>query len=435
MSIMKNMKIITISLICLLFISCEKKPSMPSITTTDVTEITLTTARSGGIVSDEGTSPVTTRGICWSIADKPTTADKTSNGANTGSIGDFTCDISDLLPNTKYYVRAYATNGTGSAYGNQVTFITNQIPVPILTTAEPVFWSHFGIRTGGNITNDNEAAVTEKGICWGKSHNPTISDNKAKNVDGGTGVIINYFGFLMPNTTWYIRAYATNISGTGYGNEVSITIPWNTPAFNAGVTYGTVSDIDNNIYKTVHIGSQIWMAENLRTTKFTDGTLIPNITTDAAWQAMTSPAYCIVNNEEGFIPIIGAIYNFYTVSAGKLCPIGWHVPTQTEVTTLEYSLGGVTLAAGKMKEAGTGHWRNPNVDGTNESGFTALPASGRQKEGYFDPGADSYCCWWVSNSQDPYGIYFGMTNESGRLQNYGSGQTKSTGMSVRCLKD
>jgi len=421
--------------VSLVLISCEKKPSIPSITTSDATEITQTTAISGGNVTDGGTSSVTTRGICWSISEKPTTADKTTIVTDAGSIGNFSCNITGLLSNTKYYVRAYATNGAGTAYGNQVTFTTIQIPIPVLTTTDPVFWSHFAFRTGGNITNYSDIGVTEKGICWARSHNPTVSDNIAKNEDVGTGAFINYFSYLTPNITWYFRAYATDISGTGYGNEVIITIPWNTPAFNTGISYGTVSDIDNNNYKTVNIGSQTWMAENLRTTKFSDGTLIAKITTDAEWSSMTTPAYCIVNNEEGFMPIVGAIYNFYAVSTGKLCPVGWHVPDQTEVTTLEYSLGGVALAAGKLKEAGTGHWRNPNVNATNESGFTALPASGRQKDGYFDPGADTYCCWWVSNSLGPYGIYFGMTNESGRLQNDGSGQTKPTGMSIRCVKD
>jgi uncharacterized protein (TIGR02145 family) len=432
---MKNLNIITVYLLSLILISCEKKPSVPSITTTDVTEITQTTAISGGNVTDEGVSPVTTQGICWSISDKPTIADKTSIVANAATIGDFSCNLTGLIPNTKYYVRAYATNGAGSAYGNQVTFTSVQIAVPSLTTADPTFWSHFAFRTGGNITNDYEGIVTERGICWGNSHNPTVSDNKVKDENGGTGEFINYFGYLTPNTTWYLRAYATNSAGIGYGNEVIVTIPWNTPAFNVGITYGTVSDIDNNIYKTVNIGSQTWMAENLRTTKLNDGSLIPIITTDAAWSAMTAPAYCFSTNDEGFKPIVGAIYNFYALSTSKVCPTGWHVPDQTEVTTLEYSLGGVALAAGKLKEVGSDHWRNPNVDATNESGFTALPASGRQDAGYFDPGADSYCCWWVSDSLGPYGIYFGMTNESGRLQNDGSGQTKPTGMSVRCVKD
>ena len=433
---MKNLnKLMSVCLSGFLLISCEKKPSIPSITTADVTEITQTTAISGGNVTDEGASPVTTRGICWSMSDKPTTADKTTIETSAATPGDFSCNLSGLNVSTKYYLRAYAINGAGTAYGNQVTFTTSQIAVPSLTTTDVTFWSHFAFRTGGNITNDYEGAVTERGICWGKTHNPTVTDNLVKNEAGGTGDFIMYIGYLTPNTTWYLRAYATNSAGTGYGNEATVTIPWNAPAFNTGITYGTLSDIDNNIYKTVTIGSQVWMAENLRTTKFNDGSAIPLITEKNAWAAMTTPAYCFSNNEEGFIPIVGAIYNFYSVSTGKLCPTGWHVPAQTEVTTLEYSLGGVALAAGKLKESGTDHWKNPNVDATNESGFTALPASGRQDAGYFDPGDDSYCCWWMSDSMATYGIYFAMSNENGRLQNGISSQYKPTGMSVRCIKD
>ncbi|MBI5010148.1 MAG: fibrobacter succinogenes major paralogous domain-containing protein, partial [Bacteroidia bacterium] len=135
-----------------------------------------------------------------------------------------------------------------------------------------------------------------------------------------------------------------------------------------------VSDIDGNVYQTVTIGTQVWMKENLKTTKLNDGIALPNVIDNAAWAALTTTGYCWYNNDATtYKSTYGALYNWYAVNTGKLCPIGWHVPSDDEWTLLTTFRGGYSVAGGKLKETGTLHWTSPNTGATNETGFTALP--------------------------------------------------------------
>jgi len=181
---------------------------------------------------------------------------------------------------------------------------------------------------------------------------------------------------------------------------------------------------------------QVWMAENLKTTKYNDGTSIPFITDNSTWIGLTTPGYSWLNNDEGFKSTVGGLYNFYAVNTGKLCPAGWHVPDRTELTTVEYNLGGIAVAAGKLKENGTDHWKSPNVGATNETGFTAVPAPDRDPgTGTFISIDGSYSCWWLSSTYSTiYADYFSIVNENGRLQNDGSGAYQF-GFPVRCIKN
>jgi uncharacterized protein (TIGR02145 family) len=427
-----NFLILVFVSFCFSFISCEKKPAVPALTTNDVTEITQTTATSGGSVT-EGESQVTSSGICWSSSEKPTVADKISADAGTGS--PFIRKLTDLVPNTKYYVRAYATNANGTGYGNQVIFTTSQIAVPEITTREIDQLTSFTSYASGIIISDNGSPITEKGVCLGKSHNPTTSDLKFPCFDtqGVSDIFTSYLPWETPNTTYYLRAYAINSAGTGYGNEITFTIPDYPLLFNPAITYGTLSDPDNNTYKTVTIGTQVWMAENLRTTKLSDGTPVPLVSDHDQWGNLTTPGYCYFNNDEGYKLIFGALYNYYAVSTGLLCPAGWHVPSMAEITTLQINLGGEALAGGKMKETGITHWKNPNETATNESGFTALPANLRGDDGFFPFIDGEGTGWWLSDSPDSY--LFGAVNNSAILQNYGYAVAKRTGFAVRCLKN
>ncbi|MBV5329787.1 MAG: hypothetical protein JZU65_19525 [Chlorobium sp.] len=140
------------------------------------------------------------------------------------------------------------------------------------------------------------------------------------------------------------------------------------------------SDADGNTYKTVVIGTQTWFAENLKTTKYKDGTAIPLVTDNTAWKNLTTPAYCWYNNTVSNKATYGALYNWHTVSTANLCPAGWHVPSDSEWKTLTDFLKGESTAGNKLKEAGTTHWNSPNTGATNESGFTALP--GGYRDGY-----------------------------------------------------
>ena len=196
-----------------------------------------------------------------------------------------------------------------------------------------------------------------------------------------------------------------------------------------------VNDADGNTYKVVKIGDQVWMAENLKTTRYNDGTAIPYVTDASAWINLTSPAYCWYNNDIGNKSVYGALYTWYTVKTGKLCPSGWHVPTDAEWTILENHLGGSTVAGGKLKETGTEHWINPNTDATNESGFTARP--GGWRDGFHAGSANlGYIgIWWSSLENTPDAPWFRKIYNSYGIIERPSPGDPSFGLSVRCLKD
>lgn len=194
-----------------------------------------------------------------------------------------------------------------------------------------------------------------------------------------------------------------------------------------------VTDIDGNVYNTVTIGSQVWLKENLKTTKNNDGTAIPNVIDNTAWTNSTTSAYCWYGNDLDNKELYGALYNWYTVNTGKLCPKGWHAPTDAELITLSDYLGGDDIAGGKLKEMGTSHWASPNEDATNDSGFTALPGGYRSWNGSFNL-AGSYACIWSSTELNDIEAWF--REIYGWKPNFtNSEDVKGYGFSVRCLKD
>lgn len=197
---------------------------------------------------------------------------------------------------------------------------------------------------------------------------------------------------------------------------------------------GAVTDKDGNSYTTVTIGTQVWFAENLKTTKDNDGTSIPLVTDGTVWKNLSNPAYCWYNNDATTNKNnFGFLYNWYTVKTGKLCPTGWHVPTDGEWTTLTTYLGGVSVAGGKLKETGTTHWISPNAGATNETGFSARAGGSRYITGSFN-NIFVNGIWWTStesSATESWGL--AMFSES-RAVNRGP-SLKQDGFSVRCLKD
>lgn len=201
----------------------------------------------------------------------------------------------------------------------------------------------------------------------------------------------------------------------------------------------TVTDVDGNTYKTVKIGGQVWMAENLKTTKYNDGTSIPLVTDSKAWGNLSTPAYCWYNNAESTNKnTYGALYNWYTVNTGKLCPAGWHVPTDAEWTTLTTYLGGDSVAGGKLKSPRTDpephpRWSKPNEGANDVTGFTALPGGFCGHEGGFGY-IGSYCGLWSTTGN---GVGFAWSRAvSSKRSRIGRGSyQKVVGFSVRCVKD
>jgi uncharacterized protein (TIGR02145 family) len=196
----------------------------------------------------------------------------------------------------------------------------------------------------------------------------------------------------------------------------------------------SVKDIEGNQYKTVTIGTQVWMAENLKTTRYNDGTLIPEITDNDTWAKLTSPAYSWYNNDSiENKKMYGAIYNWYAINTNRLCPTGWHVPADSEWYTTLASMEDSNLAGGKLKEAGTSHWKIPNSGATNKSGFTALPGGYRSIEGIFNfIGISGY--WWSSTEYDnSIAFFYNLRYKYSLAYKYRS--EKFCGFSVRCIMD
>ncbi|MBX2942092.1 MAG: hypothetical protein KF860_07085 [Cyclobacteriaceae bacterium] len=395
----------------------------PTLTTGAATNITITTATSGGEITDDGGDNISIRGICWSTTENPTMVnDKIASSAGTAA---FSSTMEGLVPNTKYYVRAFASNSAGTGYGNQISFTTLQeIKLPILTTAEITDITLITASGGGEISSDGGSAITSKGLCWSTTQNPTIADSKTTN-GTGTGNYTSALTGLIPNTTYYVRAYATNTVGTGYGGDVSFT------------TLDGIVDGDGNIYTTVAIGTQVWLQQNLKTTKYNNGD--PIGTTDPVYlniDTETSPKYqWAYSGEESNVTTNGLLYTWYAVTDSRgVCPSGWHLPTSNEWEALIAYLGTSAVAGGKLKEEGTTHWGEPNTGATNESGFTALPSGYRARHGNYYQKNTTGNFWSATETNignGTVGSY--ILNKSNSEFNYGITHPNN-GLSARCLK-
>ena len=296
---------------------------------------------------------------------------------------------------------------------------------PVITTTSATSITSSTALSGGNITSNGGADVVISGVCWSTTTNPTIADNKTMST-ASTTFTSNITG-LTASTTYYARAYATNSVGISYGNEIIFT-----------TSAETVTDIDGNVYKTIKIGNQTWMAENLKSIHFRNGDPIKNVTNDSEWANSNSEAYCWYNNDILNKVTYGALYNGYAVKDSRnIAPLGWHVATIDEWSMLISYLGGVSVAGGKMKEKGTTHWDSPNSDATNESGFNALPGGWRTK----GTGAFQYkgsTGFYRTSSEELNSGYDSLWhimlfNQNANITT--SYSVKDYGFSVRCIKD
>ncbi|MHC1776856.1 MAG: FISUMP domain-containing protein [Lentimicrobium sp.] len=608
-------------------VRCLRSLSMSTLTTNPVSEITGTTAMSGGNITSDGGSPVTQRGVCWSTSPDPTVADShTTDGNGSGS---FVSNLTGLTPNIPYYVRAYATNSVGTSYGENVSFtsalfvpgfgavdldgnnyasiilgtqewmvenlkttkysnndpITNvtsnsewiglttgawclynndiqydnpygklynwyavtdsrqlcptgwhiptdaewtvltdylgglnnadekmkeagfahwnpagfpsdnssgftalpggrrsyadgtftlltdlgywwssdefdaitvwcrslaynyvgvsrnhfykkngnsvrclrQISLPVLGTSQVTGITGTTAMSGGNITSDGGSPVTQRGVCWSTSQDPTVADSHTTDGNGSGSFVSNLTG-LTPNIPYYVRAYATNSVGTSYGENVSFTSALFVPGFGA-------VDLDGNNYASIILGTQEWMVENLKTTKYSNNDPITNVTSNSEWIGLTTGAWCLYNNDIQYNNPYGKLYNWYAVTDSRqLCPTGWHIPSDAEWTVLTDNLGGLNNADEKMKEAGFAHWNPAGFPSDNSSGFTALPGGRRSyADGTFTLLTDlGY--WWSSDEFDAITVWCRSLayNYVGVSRNH---FYKKNGNSVRCLKN
>ncbi|MFC0878603.1 fibrobacter succinogenes major paralogous domain-containing protein [Saccharicrinis sp. FJH2] len=268
--------------------------------------------------------------------------------------------------------------------------------------------------------------------AWDKDYNDLI--NTPESWDSTYASIKN-----KPNLSIYATKNMSNGRITNLGNPVNDKDAVNKAYVDAILKQLSdkgliVSDVDGNVYSTVRIGPQIWMAENLKTTKLNDGTEITQATDNAEWGALTGPGCCWYDNDKNTNePLFGPLYNWYTVESGKICPEGWHVPSDAEWTTLATFLGGESIAAGKLKDAGTSLWIAPNAAATNEYGFSVRPGGYRNYTGAF--GSINYYgyLWSATENNTTTAWYRSLYYNSGNMVR--NSIDKKTGYSIRCVKD
>jgi len=410
-------------------VRCIRNNNVLTVTTGQVLNITTTTATCAGNVTGDGGAAVTARGLCWSTSENPTTENsKTTDGTG---VGTYTSNITDLSPNTTYYVRAYATNSLGTAYGEQRTFTTKQT-TPSVTTGYVTDLTTIKAYCSGNVTSEGGSSVTARGVCWNTSENPTTSNFKT--TDGtGVGTYTSTITGLSPNSTYYVRAYATNSEGTAYGEQKTFSTLRDTP-----IEYGSLTDSRNNkVYKTVTIGDQVWMAENLA--------YLPSVVGPAT-ESHTDPYYYVYDYDGTDLDAATATENYQTYgalynwpAAMVACPEGWHLPSDDEWTELLNYLGGEEVASDKMREVGSSHWPyiaefSNNDLATNGSGFTALPGGNRSvlfDGSFLDLG--KYAQFWTSTVAPGSWPWYVRLSNSDIYRNHYSGNY--AGFSVRCVRN
>ena len=418
--------------------------SLATVVTNTVSNITTTSATCGGSVIDDGGANVTERGICWSTVQSPTVNDSRLTSGN--GMGSFSATLTGLSSGTTYYVRAYAINSLGTVYGNEVTFtaetptIDPVVNVPTVTTLTVSNITSESATLSGNVTDDGNATVTERGVCWSTSHNPTVAGNHT--VSGtGMGSFMTSVAGLNAGTTYYVRAYAVNSEGTAYGNEVSFTTLAPTGDGQPCPDMATMTDYDGNVYNTVKIGEQCWMKENLRTSHYANGAEVSD---------RRMPA-----GDPANVAAYGYLYNWSEVMNGAtatnanpsgvqgICPAGWHLPSAAEWSQLTDYLSGVSAyGCGNMVNAtakslaseigwaisyvGCAVGSDPSQN--NLTGFSAMPAG---TSSYSDFGHVAY--FWSATSQGGsnaknFALY------SNQETPYQQDEYTGTGMSVRCVR-
>ena len=260
---MKQLYVFVFLLTLLFNVGCKhealrtNRQNLPTVMTAAATAIGSTSASSGGDVTNEGSGGVSARGVCWSTTPSPIIANATTTDGSGG--GAFQSSLQGLVASTTYYLRAYATNSAGTAYGNEVSFTTlaNTSSLANVATQAGTFNSGTNtISTGGIVASDGGTNVSARGVVWSTSINPTINDNRT--TDGtGTGNFTSTIAGIAANTTYYIRAYATNAAGTAYGNTFTV----NTPAANTSLpsvtTSATTFNVSNN---TISSGGNVTAA-------------------------------------------------------------------------------------------------------------------------------------------------------------------------------
>lgn len=426
------------------------KKEIPAVTTVKASKITATSAITGGNLIPEKyrNRAVEKRGVCYDTVENPTIfGPSTADGAG---VGEFSSILTGLQPATVYYVRAYAGNANGIDYGEQISFTTLQA----LYTIKPYDITDTTATTGGyDLYDRGGVKVVEWGVCRSVNPHPTIRNKHVRqltwNENEENVSWTSTLRKLDPNTTYYARAYAiTAAKDTIYGTEVSFTTK---PPIPKCGEY-TVSDVDGNEYHTVRIGNQCWLKENMKTTRYADGTVVnPDGMMSPGWDSVNVPVYGYFYDWPAAVRNIAMASELSNRVQG-ICPTGWHVPGKTEWQALfDYVRGQPKWVIGKSKSSiakalsaqerwneGLGFYPDCFVCKTlstnNGTGFSALPA-GYYGGDYESMGASAYfwasTCGKAGDEFEPYSVSWGYDRSTVDMRPW----MTDVGCSVRCLKD
>jgi uncharacterized protein (TIGR02145 family) len=282
---------------------------------------------------------------------------------------------------------------------------------------------------------DGNSMVSDRGILLGDEPQVTFLHTKVSN-GTGMGVFETSLNNLYPGKRYYLKAYAVNAAGVSFSEEKSFT------------TTAAVTDIDGNIYTSVSIGSQTWLKENLKVSRFCNGDEIPYVPDPDTWAKLAEniywgAAYTYYNNDASYNTRYGKLYNWYpTIDSRGLCPTGWHIPNELEWETLLTFLGGHAEAGGKLKTVGTTDWLAPNVGASDQSGFSGLPGGWRLNDGTYQAISILGLWWSTTESEGDFPPSYTakallLVYENGTAWNINENYSwlKGDGLSCRCLKD
>ena len=409
---------------------------LPIVVTGIVSDVTNNSAIVSAEITDDGGEAVTARGLVWSTTNYQVTLDDADGSTTAGSgIGAFTSTMTPLLKYTDYWVRSYATNSAGTAYGDAVSFKTLPGPPTVITNEISDIEAHIA-RGGGEVTDDGGDPYVSTGMVWASYPNPEYLTNEGYFIS-----VTNPFDTLITGleseTTYYVRAWAQNAEGTiVYGDEKTFT----TGSFI--VTTGSFTDDrDNNVYNTITISGQTWMAENLA--------YLPEVCASDAecgyWVYDYQGTDVGAAKAEANYSEYGVLYNWEMAKTS--CPSGWHLPSDYEWSYLEVHLGMSITATigegfrgtnqgGKMKEISNAHWVDPNTGATNISGFTALPGGLRDNSAKSFELMGTGANFWSSSQEGNYVNYRYLNNAYEKVgSEWISPGYIAIGGSVRCVQD
>jgi len=425
---------------------------LPTLETGIIDSITSDSASVTGNVLNDGGAEILQKGAVWATFDQPLLENNQGIWNAGAGTGEFTAKLSELLPETVYYVRAFATNETGTAYGQTISFTTlTHITPPTVITHEVTHIANNKATGGGNIVEAGGAPVIERGVVYSLNPEPNVNDQVVKSRKG-LGTFISLMTGLEPETSYYVKAYAINSAGIAYGEQVEFTTLSNFGQPCPGSP--TVTDIEGNIYNTVLIGDQCWMKEDLKTITYNDGNPITDGTSGETWATNEHGAYTWYEGNEEQGRLYGVIYNFHAVNTGKLCPTGWWVPSNEEWTEMTgYLLENIenttsenishVLKSCRQENSPLGGDCNTNEHprwdahdvhfGTNETGFSALPGGSRNYTGNYFYGLGNTSYWWTSSQMDATTAWHRRLKfDDGII--HGFVYDKGNGYMVRCIK-